>query len=105
MAYINDFIKIVNISLIACFYEADTVYIGTKTSNEPGLSTNQQSIFVMLLTDKENNYSKYVKLAIIPTDNQYYMSKFAKMNSGLVTLNWTVFKRTVTIKKIKSEVT
>lgn len=58
--------------LDSLFYEADTVYIDAKTSNKPGLST-----------DKEKSYPKYVKLAIIPTDNQHYMSKFAKMNAAL----------------------
>ncbi|WP_206407313.1 transposase [Massilimicrobiota sp. An105] len=69
--------------LDSLFYEADTAYIGAKTSNKPGLSTDQQSIFVMLSTNKENSYPKYIKLAVIPTDNKCYMTKFVKMNANL----------------------
>lgn len=37
----------------------------------------------MLSTNKDNRYPKYIKLAVIPTDNKHYMTKFVKMNTKM----------------------
>lgn len=39
------------------------------------MATEQQPILMILSTDKENEYPKYIKLAVIPKDNQYFMKK------------------------------
>lgn len=42
----------------------------------PGMSTEQQPVFMILSTDKENQYPKYLKLSVIPADNKGYINKF-----------------------------
>lgn len=49
----------------------------------PGMATEQQPILMILSTDKENEYPKYIKLAVIPKDNQYFMKKFITMKARL----------------------
>lgn len=49
----------------------------------PGLGTEQQPIYVLLSTDKENAYPKYIKLTAIPIDNGEYISKFTEMKAVL----------------------
>lgn len=50
--------------LDSLFYEADTIYIGgkSKESGHQGCSTEQQPFLIMLSTDKENEYPRYIKL-------------------------------------------
>lgn len=40
------------------------------------MSTEQQPVFMILSTDKENQYPKYLKLSVIPVDNKEYINKF-----------------------------
>lgn len=47
------------------------------------MATEQQPVLMILSTDKENEYPKYVKLAMIPKDNQYFMEKFISMKAIL----------------------
>lgn len=49
----------------------------------PGMSTEQQAVLAILATDQENEYPKYIKLAVIPKDNQYFMKKFISMKARL----------------------
>ena len=49
----------------------------------PGMSTEQQAVLAILATDKENEYPKYIKLAVIPKDNQYSMKKFITMKAKI----------------------
>lgn len=69
--------------LDSLFYEADTLYVGAKTSNKPGMATEQQPVLMVLSTRKENQYPEYVKLAVIPKDNKYFMEKFISMKVKL----------------------
>ena len=59
------------------FYEADVAYIGSKSKEEhkQGVATEQQPFLVMLSTDKENKYPKFLnsygyKISYIPYENQ-----------------------------------
>lgn len=67
--------------LDSMFYEADTIYIGAKSENKPGMSSDQQPVFMILSTDKENKYPRYIKLSTIPVDNKNYINKFFHMNA------------------------
>ena len=91
--------------LDSMFYEADTVYIGSKSKepNHQGCGTEQQPFLVVLSTDKENSYPKYIKLHVIPVDNSDFMSKVISKSIKLSperTLN-TDGKRTFEILKDK----
>lgn len=66
--------------LDSLFYEADTIYIGSKSENKQGMSTDQQPVFMILSTDKENKYPKFIKLCAIPVDNKNYINRFFHMN-------------------------
>lgn len=63
--------------LDSMFYEADTVYIGSKSkeSNHQGCGTEQQPFLVILSTDQENSYPRYIKLHPIPVDNSDFMTR------------------------------
>ncbi len=86
--------------LDSLFYEADVAYIGSKSKekNRQGCATEQQPFLVVLSTDAENHYPKYIKLHPIPTDNQIQvknvisksikLSKDRKLNTdGKTTFN------------------
>lgn len=45
------------------------------------MSTKQQSVFMILSTDRENQYPKYLKLSVIPVDNKEYINKFFKLKA------------------------
>ena len=62
------------------FYKTDTSYIDEKHFINLDYQLIKSPFFVMLSTDRKNNYTKYSKLAIIPSDKKHYMSKFFKMN-------------------------
>ena len=47
------------------------------------MATEQQPVLMILSTDKENSYPQYIKLAVIPTDNQFFMNKFIAMKAKL----------------------
>ena len=60
------------------FYEADTVYIGFRSKGEhcQGCATEQQPFFQQFYQpEKENSFSLYLKLHIIPLDNSGVMEK------------------------------
>lgn len=66
-----------NRTLDSLFYEADTAYIGAKSKeeNHQGCATEQQPFLVVLSTLKENEIPLYVKLHVVPKDNQDFMDK------------------------------
>lgn len=45
------------------------------------MSTEQQSVFMILSTDRENQYPKYLKLSVIPADNKEFISRFFYMKA------------------------
>lgn len=45
-----------------------------------GMSTEQQAVLAILATDKENEYPKYIKSAIISKDNHYFISIKARLS-------------------------
>lgn len=51
--------------------------LGQKHLINPGMATEQQPVFIILSTDQENNYPRYIKLAVILVDNK----KFIKRNN------------------------
>ncbi len=42
-----------------------------------GMATEQQPVFMILSTDKENKYPRFIKLAVIPVDNKEFINKFS----------------------------
>ncbi len=86
--------------LDSMFYEADVVYIGSKSNDEnhQGCATEQQPFLMVLSTNGENKYPQYIKLHPIPVDNKFHidniitksvkLSKKRKMNTdGKTTFN------------------
>lgn len=63
---------------IAFFYEADVAYIGSKSKEEhkQGVATEQQPFLVMLSTDKENKYPKFLKLMPVAVDSTNNIVRF-----------------------------
>lgn len=49
----------------------------------PGMATEQQTVFMIVSTDKENEYPKYIKLSIIPVDNKNFIHKFFRMRAKI----------------------
>ena len=47
------------------------------------MATEQQPIFIILSTDQENNYPRYIKLAVIPVDNKKFISRFFHMKAKI----------------------
>ena len=47
------------------FYETDIFNIGAKSKNKVSHASEKQSVFSILSTDKENNYSWFIKLRLI----------------------------------------
>jgi len=62
----------------AFFYEADVAYIGSKSKEEhkQGVATEQQPFLVMLSTDKENKYPKFLKLMPVAVDSTNNIVRF-----------------------------
>lgn len=60
------------------FYEADVAYIGSKSKEEhkQGVATEQQPFLVMLSTDKENKYPKFLKLMPVAVDSTNNIVRF-----------------------------
>ncbi len=46
-----------------------------------GMATEQQSVSMIVSTDKENKYPKYIKLSVIPVDNKNFIHKFFHMRA------------------------
>ena len=46
-----------------------------------GMATEQQPVFMIVSTDKENEYPKYIKLSVIPVDNKNFIHKFFHMRA------------------------
>lgn len=46
-----------------------------------GMATEQQPVFMILSTDKENKYPQFIKLAVIPVDNKEFINKFFHMKA------------------------
>ena len=46
-----------------------------------GIATEQQSVSMIVSTDKENEYPKYIKLSVIPVDNKNFIHKFFHMRA------------------------
>ncbi|WP_418555079.1 transposase [Longibaculum muris] len=49
----------------------------------PGTATEQQPVFMILSTDKENQYPRFIKLCVIPTDNKKYINRFFHMKAAI----------------------
>ena len=49
----------------------------------PGMATEQQPVFMILSTDKENSYPEYVKLSVIPVDSKEFVNRFFHMKAKL----------------------
>lgn len=47
----------------------------------PGMATEQQPVFMILSTDKENEYPQFIKLTVIPIDNKKFLNKFFHMKA------------------------
>ncbi len=47
-----------------------------KQIKSPGMATEQQPVFMIVSTDKENEYPKYIKLSIIPAGNKNPISEY-----------------------------
>ena len=47
-----------------------------KQMKSPGMATEQQPVFMIVSTDKENEYPKYIKLSIIPAGNKNPISEY-----------------------------
>lgn len=60
--------------LDSLFYEGDVANIGSKSEGKSGKASEQQPFLVILSTDKENQYPRYLKLCLIPTENKLYIS-------------------------------
>lgn len=73
------------------------------------MATEQQPVFMVLSTDKENSYPKFLKLSIIPTENKKYTNQFFCANAKVSkdrTLNTdgkTTFSDLADIIQLKSE--
>lgn len=46
-----------------------------------GMATEHQSVSMIVSTDKENEYPKYIKLSVIPVDNKNFIHKFFHMRA------------------------
>ncbi len=46
-----------------------------------GMATEQQSVSMIVSTDKENEYTKYNKLSVNPGDNKHFIHKFFHMRA------------------------
>ena len=60
------------------FYEADAAYIGSR-SKEPGhqgCGTEQQPFFIALSTNRNNNYTQFIKLRAVPKDDSETTNAF-----------------------------
>ena len=47
------------------------------------MATEQQPVFIILSTDQENNYPRYIKLAVIPVDNKKFINRFFHMKAKI----------------------
>lgn len=56
-----------------------------KQKKSPGMATEQQPVFMIVSTDKENEYPKYIKLSVIPVDNKNFIHKFFHMRAKIST--------------------
>lgn len=96
--------------LESLFLEADVFTIGTPTKEKPGKATEQQEVFMVLSTEKENKYPEYIKLMTI---NDYKGKTYKEclentcILSPKVTLNtdgdlaFNALKDEVNLKRIK----
>ena len=57
--------------------------LGQKHLKNPGMATEQQPVFIILSTDQENNYPRYIKLAVIPVDNKKFINQFFHMKAKI----------------------
>lgn len=71
--------------LDSMFYEADVVYIGSKSKKQgcEGCGTEQQPFLALLSTSKENSYPQYIKLHVIPVDNSEQVTKVIEKSAAL----------------------
>lgn len=60
------------------FYEVDVAYIGSKSKEEhkQGVATEQHPFLIMLSTDKENKYPKFLKLMPVAVDSTNNIVRF-----------------------------
>lgn len=74
-----------NRTLDSMFYEADTACVGSKSKeeNHQGRATEQQPFLVVLSTAKENSIPLFVKLHVIPKDNQEFMDNMISKSAIL----------------------
>ena len=98
-------------TLDSSFYESDVAYIGAPSHNgKRGLGTDKQAFLIVLSTEQENQYPKYIKLKEIKTDNSnvienffksyVYMSKDRKLNTdGKTTFN--ILKKNMNVQNEK----
>ena len=62
--------------LDSMFYESDVTYIGSQSKDKPGMASEQQPFLVILSTDQDNKYPRFIKLCAIPKDNGKYIENF-----------------------------
>ncbi len=64
--------------LYSLFYEADASYIGSVSEGKVGRSSDKQPFLIVLSTDQENKYPRFVKLRLIKTDSKNVMTSNIK---------------------------
>lgn len=93
-------------TLDSSFYESDVAYTGSPSKGKRGLGTEKQPFLIVLSTERENEYPKYVKMREITVDNGTAISEFfntyVKMSNDRV-LN-TDGKTTYNVLKSKLQV-
>lgn len=67
------------------FYESDVAYTGTPSHNgKRGLGTDKQPFLIVLATEQENQYPRFVKMQEVATDSskivQEYFEKYVIMS-------------------------
>lgn len=68
--------------LDSMFYEADGVYIGAKSKQKgkQGCATEQQPFLIVLSTDSENKYPKFIKIQVTNSETSMNVEKFISKN-------------------------
>lgn len=89
------------------FYESDVAYIGAPSHNgKRGLGTDKQPFLIVLSTEQENQYPRFIKMQEVATDSskivQEYFEKYVIMSKE-IKLN-TDGKTTYNILKNRMEV-
>ena len=64
--------------LDSMFYEADASYIGSVSEGKVGRSSDKQPFLIVLSTDQENQFPRFIKLRLIKTDSKDVMTSNIK---------------------------